>query len=130
MKKPDISSRKDIKYIISKFYDKLLIDKKMMPFFQEIIDTDELDHHLEIITDFWNDIIFDTMTYERNVMQKHLNKNTFIKFQKEHFSIWVSYFFTTIDSFFIGENATKMKTRAQSIDTVMQLKMNLYKENK
>ena len=92
MKKPDISSRKDIKYIISKFYDKLLIDKKMMPFFQEIIDTDELDHHLEIITDFWNDIIFDTMTYERNVMQKHLNKNTFIKFQKEHFSIWVSYF--------------------------------------
>lgn len=128
--KPDISSRKNIKLIITKFYDKLLIDDKMLPFFEDIVQENQLEHHLEIITDFWNDILFDTITYQNNVMQKHLDKNTFVKFQKEHFTIWVSYFFTTIDTYFEGQNASKMKTRAQSIATVMQLKMNLYQNKK
>lgn len=128
--KSDISTRKDIKLIITKFYDKLLDDEKMLPFFQEIVNENQLEHHLEIITDFWNDILFDTITYQNNVMQKHLDKNAFVKFQKEHFTIWVSYFFTTIDSFFEGENASRMKARAQSIVTVMQLKMNLYHNKK
>lgn len=128
--KPDISTRKDIKHIITKFYDKLLVDEKMTPFFQEIVKENQLENHLEIITDFWNDILFDTITYNNNVMQKHLEKNAFVKFQKEHFTIWVSYFFMTIDAFFEGENASKMKTRAQSIATVMQLKMNLYQDKK
>ncbi len=70
--KQDISSRKDIKLIITKFYDFLLADEKMIPFFEDIVEENQLEHHLEVITDFWNDIIFDTMTYQNNVMQKHL----------------------------------------------------------
>ena len=128
--KPDITKRKDIKLIITKFYDKLLVDEKMNPFFEEIVVKNQLEHHLEDITDFWNDILFDTITYQNNVMQKHLDKNAFISFEKEHFTIWVSYFFTSIDTFFKGQNASKMKTRAQSIATVMQLKMNLYQDKK
>lgn len=124
--KPDISSRKDIKFIITIFYDLLLVDKKMIPFFEDIVAKNQLEHHLEIITDFWSDVLFDTITYHNNVMQKHLDKNTFVKFGKEHFTIWVSYFIETITAFFEGKNAEKMKTRAQSIATVMQLKMNLY----
>lgn len=128
--KPDISTREDIKHIITKFYDKLLVDEKMMPFFQEMVVKNQIEHHIEIITDFWNDILFDTISYQNNVMQKHVDKNVFVQFKKEHFTIWVSYFFTTIDTFFEGQNASKMKTRAQSIATVMQLKMNLYQDKK
>lgn len=125
--KQDISSRKDIKLIITKFYDFLLADEKMIPFFEDIVEENQLEHHLEVITDFWNDIIFDTMTYQNNVMQKHLQKNAFVNFTKEHFTIWISYFFETIDTLFSGDNSERMKSRAQSIATVMQLKMNLYK---
>jgi hemoglobin len=124
--KPDILSRKDIKLIITTFYEKLLGDEKMRPFFEAIVQQNQLEHHLEIITDFWNDILFDTSTYHDNVMQKHLAKNTFIAFQQEHFTRWVSYFFSTIDALFEGDTSTKMKIRAQSIATVMQLKMNIY----
>ncbi|MDD7913372.1 hypothetical protein [Polaribacter ponticola] len=60
-------------------------------------------------------------------MQKHLNKNAFVNFKKEHFTIWMSYFFEVIDKDFEGINALKMKNRANSIATVMQLKMNIYK---
>ena len=101
----------------------------MNPFFEEIVAQHHLEEHLEIITDFWNDILFHTTTYKNNTMQKHLDKNAFVKFEKEHFTIWVSYLFETIDAYFEGENSHNMKSRATSIATVMQLKMNVYKSN-
>jgi len=124
--KPDISSFEDIHFIITKFYDKLLIDKKMEPFFEEIVQHNHLEKHIQVIANFWNDILFDTLLYRENVMQKHLTKSAMMAFQKEHFSIWTSYFLTTIDTYFFGLNATTMKNRALSIATVMQLKMNCY----
>ena len=124
--KPDISSREDIKLIITKFYDLLLADEKMIPFFKDIVEENHLEEHLDIISDFWNDILFYTSTYKNNTMQKHLDKNAFVTFKKEHFTIWTSYLFSTIDKYFEGENALNMKNRARSIATVMQLKMNLY----
>ncbi|WP_299061946.1 group III truncated hemoglobin [uncultured Polaribacter sp.] len=126
--KPDITSRKDIKHIITKFYDQLLVDEKMTPFFEDIVQKNHLEEHLEIISDFWNDILFDTNTYKNNVMQKHVDKNVFIAFKKEHFTIWISYLFETIDAFFDGENAINMKNRARSIATVMELKMGVYQK--
>lgn len=124
--KPDISSRQDIKFIITKFYDRLLSDKAMIPFFEDIIQKKDLEHHLEVITDFWSDILLDTNVYTQNVMKKHLDKNTLIKFKKQHFIIWVSYLITTINANFNGEKASLMTNRARSIATIMQLKMNLY----
>tara|TARA_B110000091_G_scaffold200151_1_gene230633 strand:+ start:615 stop:923 length:309 start_codon:yes stop_codon:yes gene_type:complete len=69
--KLDISSRKDIKCILILFYEKLLADEKMAPFFEEIVVNKQLDHHLEIITDFWQDILFDTTLYKNNTMKTH-----------------------------------------------------------
>lgn len=125
--KPDISSREDIKFIITKFYKLLLIDQKMIPFFEDIVAQNHLEEHLDIISDFWNDIIFDTNSYANNVMKKHVDKNIFVEFKKEHFTIWISYFFQTIDANFDGENALSMKNRARSIATVMELKLAIYK---
>ncbi|WP_343329166.1 group III truncated hemoglobin [Polaribacter staleyi] len=124
--KPDISSRKDIKLIITKFYDLLLEDKKMIPFFEDIVAQNHLEEHLNVISDFWNDILFDTNTYANNVMKKHLDKNVFVAFKKEHFTIWISYLFETIDANFEGENVHNMKNRARSIATVMELKLGIY----
>ena len=124
--KPDISSRKDIKFIITKFYDLLLSDQKMIPFFEEIVAQNHLEEHLEDISDFWNDILFDTNSYANNVMKKHVDKNVFVTFKKEHFTIWISYFFETIDANFDGEKAHNMKNRARSIATVMELKLGVY----
>ncbi len=61
-------------------------------------------------------------------MQKHLDRNAFIQFKKEHFSIWTSYFSSTIDYFFAGLKAEIIKNRAASISTVMQLKMNVFEK--
>ena len=59
-------------------------------------------------------------------MKKHVDKNVFVAFKKEHFTIWMSYFFKTIDDNFEGERSHNMKNRARSIATVMELKMGVY----
>ena len=126
--KSDISSRKNIKFIISEFYSKLLVDEIMLPFFEEIVEKNHLDQHLEIITDFWQDILLGTILYQNNTMQKHTDKHVFMQFKEEHFTLWISYLFDTIDSHFEGLNVSKMKARATSIATVMKLKMDVYKK--
>ncbi|MDC0177664.1 group III truncated hemoglobin [Polaribacter sp.] len=126
--KLDISSRKDIKLIITKFYELLLVDENMIPFFEDIVLQNQLEEHLEIITDFWSVLLFDTNSYANNVMKKHVDKNVFVAFKKEHFTIWISYLFETIDAYFEGENVVNMKKRASSIATVMELKMDIYKK--
>lgn len=124
--KPDIQSREDLEIIISSFYKKLTSDHLLFPFFEEIVKSKSLEHHLSIIVDFWQDILFQTYRYKNNPMQKHLDFHQKMKFEKEHFTLWLQYLTETVDEKFEGENALNMKTRASSIATVMQLKMNLY----
>ena len=124
--KQDISSRKDIHFIISAFYEKLLADEMMLPFFEEIVKENHLEVHIETITDFWQDILLYTSTYAKNVMQKHLDFNKKVAFKKEHFTAWLSYLTTTIDVSFEGQNAQNMKDRATSIAMVMQVKLAHY----
>ena len=125
--KQDIISREDIHFIISDFYSKLINDKSTRPFFESFIKNNTLEKHIDIITDFWEDILFSTIKYSNNVLQKHLDINTEIKFEKEHFELWLNYFIETINNNFSGLNAELMKNRAKSIATVMQVKMKLYK---
>mgnify|MGYP000471736549 FL=1 len=124
--KKDITSRKDIELIISKFYKKLLADKDMLPFFEEIVKSNHLEAHIDTITNFWEDILLYTSNYSSNVMQKHLDFDKKVKFTKEHFSIWVNYLSVTIHDNYEGQNAQNMKDRASSIAMVMQVKFKLY----
>ena len=125
--KSDVTSRESIHFIISDFYSKLINDKSTRPFFENFIKENSLEKHINIITDFWEDILFNTIKYSNNVLQKHLDVNTEIKFEKEHFELWLNYFIETISNNFSGLNVELMKNRAKSIATVMQVKMKLYK---
>ena len=121
-----ITVREDIKFIITAFYKKLVIDEEMLPFFEDIIAKNHLEQHIDVITDFWEDILLDTSSYENNVLQKHLSFNKKVTFKKHHFETWLAYLITTVDTSFEGEISERMKGRAKSIAMVMQVKMNLY----
>ena len=113
--KPDILSRADIQLVISNFYKKLLKDDSMFPFFKEIVAEDTLESHLQIITDFWEDLLFQTYNYKNNPMQKHLDFHQKMNFEKRHFESWLQYLSATIDADFSGVNSENMKSRALSI---------------
>ncbi|MBW1298035.1 group III truncated hemoglobin [Aquimarina litoralis] len=119
----DITKREDIENILWTFYKKALKDPKIGPFFTEIARID-LDHHIPHISDFWEQQLFYTGDYKKNVLQIHQNLNSKKAMQKVHFDTWLELFSTIIDENFKGEKANLMKTRALSIATVIQLKIN------
>ena len=122
----DISNREDIHFIITKFYEKLVTDTEMLPFFDAILKQNHLDDHINVIADFWNDILFYTTSYQNNVLQKHLSFDDKVTFKKAHFEKWLHYLTKTVQDFFKGQNAQNMLDRANSIAQVMQVKMKLY----
>jgi len=120
--KKDISSREDLFLLIKNFYDKLLSDKTISYLFTDIAKIN-LDHHLPILVDFWDSVLFQSDTYRKNAMQPHLILNQKSPLEKHHFETWLMHFNNTVDELFEGEKAFLAKERAQSIATVMQIKL-------
>lgn len=118
----DIQTREDLHLLMSEFYLKLLADSKISFIFIKVAKIDLAPHLLELV-DFWEQILFDTGNYRKNVLQIHTDLNQKSKLSSAHFAIWLNYFNITIDENFAGQVAENMKTRALSIATVMKIKM-------
>lgn len=121
--KRDIKTRGDLYLIVSNFYKNLLHDPDMNHFFEKFHQPENLEHHLQILVDFWDNILFQSNTYRKNAMIPHIELNKDKPFQKSHFEHWLKYFTCAVDDHFAGENAEVIKNRALSIATVMQLKI-------
>ncbi|WP_378178044.1 group III truncated hemoglobin [Aquimarina sp. SS2-1] len=117
----DISGRGDIEYILWAFYQKALKDDQIGSFFTEIAQIN-LEEHIPHISDFWEQQLFYTGNYKKNVLLIHQNLHRKKNLEKIHFDTWLQLFNATIDANFCGEKADLMKTRALSIATVIQLK--------
>lgn len=121
----DISTRKDVELFVTEFYQKLLSDDDINYFFEHITKENSLEEHLVIIADFWQDILLGTHQYGKNAMKPHLELHKKIPFKKVHFTSWLRHFTQTIDCLFKGEKAEIAKQRAQSIATIMKIKLSV-----
>lgn len=119
----DIENRDDIYLLVKKFYVKLLNDDVMYHFFEDFTDPIHLEKHLQILVNFWENILFYSGTYKKNAMQPHIDLQALKPFQVQHFQQWLLHFKNTVDEHFEGEMAHVAKTRAISIATVMQIKI-------
>ena|SRR5690606_30175512 len=124
--KRDIENRDDLLRLVTSFYEKLLSDPSISYLFTDVAKID-LHHHLPVLVDFWDMIIFHSDTYQKNAMQPHMIVNSQSPINAEHFKTWLNYFNTTLDELFEGENTELAKQRAKSIATVMQLKISQQK---
>lgn len=120
--KKDISSREDLLQLVSKFYEKLLADDSINYLFTDIAKID-LAHHLPLLVDFWDSVLFQSDTYQKNAMQPHIDLHQKSPLQAQNFETWLRYFNETVDELFEGEKAFLAKERALSIATVMRIKL-------
>ena len=120
--KPDIATRKDIELIMRHFYARLLSDPDVAYIFTDVAKID-LEKHLPHLADFWEQNILNSGSYGKNVLKIHFDLHALEPLTKAHFQIWLRHFNNTIDESFCGEKAELMKTRALSIATVMQIKL-------
>lgn len=119
----DITNRADIDLLIHTFYDTIMDDEEIGYFFTEVVSLD-LKHHLPKIADFWETTLFHTAKYKGNPLIPHLAMHQKSTMTKAHFDRWVKVFCETVDELFTGSMAETAKQRAQSIATVMLIKIN------
>lgn len=118
----DIENRGHIELLIKSFYHKVIDDQKIGFFFTDIAKLN-LEQHLPIMYDFWESTLLGKHSYKGNPIEVHQKLNSLHKIKKEHFDHWVQMFCNTVDDLFEGTTAQLAKNRAQSIATVMQIKI-------
>jgi len=122
--KKDIHNRADIEILINSFYDKVKVDDKIGFIFNEIIGTN-WSHHLPIMYQFWDMVLFTTPGYAGNPTRKHVDIDSKIKLNKEHFDRWLELWNETVDNHFEGEKATEAKDRAMLMADLINMKVEM-----
>lgn len=119
---PDITSRQNIEYLLTKFYERAFADDVIGFIFTEVTKLD-LNVHLPIIANFWDDLLLGTHHYNGNPIRVHkiidrqseLNENQFVR--------WLMLWQITIDENFAGPKAEEAKQRAEGIARIMLIKI-------
>ena len=120
-RRSDIESRADIDLLMKQFYQKAMSDDLIGFIFTDVAELD-LDHHLPVIGDFWETIIFQNGVYlkhGRNPLQVHGELNERVLLLPEHFERWLEIFTEVTDQLFAGERADFIKLRAEAIASRM-----------
>ncbi|HXG83944.1 MAG TPA: group III truncated hemoglobin [Pyrinomonadaceae bacterium] len=114
--KKDIETRADIDDLMNRFYARAMTDETIGYIF-EIAELD-LKHHLPVIGDFWETLLFGTGNYQRhgrNPLQIHGQLSLKTPLRAAHFRRWLEIFRETVDETFTGERAEFAKLRAEMI---------------
>ncbi|MBL0333085.1 MAG: group III truncated hemoglobin [Chlorobiota bacterium] len=120
--KHDVTNRKDIENLVNTFYEKVKLDTHIGYFFLDIVNVN-WEKHLPIMYDFWENVLFYSGNYSGNPMDVHIKLNEIAPIKIEHFQRWLEIFNETVDELFEGETSFRLKQRASSIATVMQIKI-------
>src|SRR3954452_739843 len=107
----DIENRRDIDLLMDKFYARAMFDDKIGYIFTDVAKLD-LEHHLPIIGDFWETMLFRTGDYSRhgrNPLQVHGELARRTPLLPEHFERWLEIFNKSTDELFAGETAEFIK---------------------
>lgn len=113
--KNDIQNREDLTYLVDQFYDSVIKDGLIGPFFTRI----DFSKHKPKMVDFWAFVLLDESGYKTDVTQKHIH----MPLKEEHFEKWISIFEETINRLFEGEKVELAKQRAHVIAWTVGSKM-------
>lgn len=112
--RPDLRDRDDVLALVNDFYRRAFADDLLGPIFVDIAQM-KLAHHLPIICDFWETVLFRAGLYRRNALQIHLSLNARAPLRSEHFERWLSIWVATVDENFAGEKAELAKAQGARI---------------
>lgn len=123
MEKRTLTSRKEIRWLVGTFYDKVRQDDLIGPIFNHQIK--DWETHLERLTDFWETNLTFVVKYKGNPVQKHIevDQTSQTAITQVHFGRWLQLWFETINDNFRGDKAEAAKNRARNMSTHLFLKM-------
>ena len=125
--KKDLENKADIEVLINSFYDKVRADDMIGFIFDEIIGND-WSHHLPVMYDFWNMVLFSKAGYAGNPTRKHVELDKKIQLKKEHFDRWLVLWNETVDGLYAGEHADLAKNRASLMANLISMKVEMSRD--
>lgn len=111
----DIENAQDVHELVQLFYQKVLRDELLSPYFKNL----NWEDHLPKMEFFWRFVLLDESGYKTSVTDKHMH----LKLEEAHFTRWLSLFNQTLDELFIGDKVQLAKQRAATIGWTIQSKM-------
>ncbi|CAM1368865.1 Globin [Tenacibaculum litopenaei] len=123
--KREITERRDVKLLVTTFYDKIKRDDFIGPIFVQTIPEETWEAHLEKLTDFWETNLFFVRKFKGNPMKAHqdVDKNFQFSIEQKHFGKWLELWFSTVDELFVGTKAHEAKERARNIASMLFFRM-------
>jgi len=118
----DLKDTSDIRLLVDSFYDQVKKDELIGYIFNDVAKVD-WNHHLPIMYDFWEKMIFGTGPYKGDPMTKHIQLNKLTALNSLHFDQWKKIFSETVDALFAGAKANETKERANHIASIMLFKV-------
>ncbi|MBL7682369.1 MAG: group III truncated hemoglobin [Flavipsychrobacter sp.] len=125
----DITNRDDIVLLVNSFYDDVKKDETIGYIFHQIIGED-WSHHLPVMYQFWNTVLFGEAGYTGNPVRKHIELDKIIPLNEKHFTRWYELWIQTVDRLYDGEIAEKAKERAKAMLQLISMKIQWAREGK
>lgn len=120
--KPDVSNKADIELVVRAFYQKIKTDLVIGDFFTSVFPVN-WETHIPLMCAFWESVLFFTGDYEGNPIETHQRIHLQKATTPAHFQQWIIVFDATVNQFFEGANAEKMKQHTKAIAAIMMKKI-------
>ena len=118
----DLQDRAGVAALVDAFYRRAVADPLIGPIFTDVARID-LDHHLPIITDFWETVLLGAGGYRRDVLGLHAALDRRVPLRAEHFERWLELWTTTVDERFAGPVADRAKAEARRAGGTIQRRL-------
>jgi len=125
--KKDIENRADIEALVDTFYAKVKRDKVIGHFFTEVVQL-SWEHHMPVMYNFWEAVLFGVGGYKGNPVLKHIALHQKKALTQAHFSQWKKLFFETLDELFEGEKTESAKKKVEMMERLMLYKIEASKD--
>jgi len=118
-----LDSRNEVDFLVRAFYSKVRKDNFIGSIFNNQVK--DWDHHISHITDFWVTNLFGIKLYKGNPTQKHIDVDhkSNRRITQDHFGRWLHIWYSTIDEYYVGEGAQRLKNAARNMSTNLFMKM-------
>lgn len=120
--KKDISNSEDVEFLVNQFYDLVVNDELIGPFFNNVANVN-WDEHLPHMVQFWETVLLGKATFEGWPMRTHLVLNKKASLKEEHFERWIEYWNKVLDENFEGPVALEAKNRAKIMSDLILFKI-------
>jgi hemoglobin len=120
-----IKSRKEVDFLVRRFYREIRVHDTLGPIFNSVIQ--DWDHHLVHLSDFWEMILLQTGPGKGQFNPSRVHQEVDAKMDNSitqaHFGNWLELWFATIDRYFEGENANYAKEHARRMAQMLFMRI-------